>query len=139
MNDKIKWNEEEIKELQELKTKLKTAKEIALITGAEIFAEYGINKLEGLGISSITIAKESIKTKTKLKVLNEDALIKEGYFKVVLDTDSIIEAYSKADERAKILNYCEVSLITEKSNAKLKINKKRGVNNTELETIEEVA
>ena len=139
IDDKIEGIDEEIKELQELKAKLKAAKEIALITGAEIFAEYGINKLEGMGISSITIAKESIKTKTKLKVLNEDALIKEGYFKVVLDTDSIIDAYTKADERAKILNYCEVSLITEKSNSKLKINKKRGVNNSELETIEEVA
>ena len=139
IDDKIEGIDEEIKELQELKAKLKAATEIALITGAEIFAEYGINKLEGMGISSITIAKESIKTKTKLKVLNEDALIKEGYFKVVLDTDSIIDAYTKADERAKILNYCEVSLITEKSNAKLKINKKRGVNNSELETIEEVA
>ncbi len=58
---------------------------------------------------------------------------------VPTDTDSIIEAYSKADERAKILNYCEVSLITEKSDAKLKINKKRGVNNTEIEKVEEVA
>ena len=139
IDNKIDGIEEEIKELQELKANLKAAKEIALTKGAEIFQEYGIDKIEGLGISSITITKESIKTKTKLKVLNEDALIKEGYFKVVLDTDSIIEAYSKADERAKILNYCEVSLITEKSNAKLKINKKRGVNNTELETIEEVA
>lgn len=139
IDNKIDGIDEEIKELQELKAKLKAAKEIALTTGAEIFEEYGINKLEGLGISSITITKESTKTKTKLKVLNENALIKEGYFKVVLDTDSIIEAYSKADERTKILNYCEVSLITEKSNAKLKINKKRGVNNTELETIEEVA
>lgn len=139
IDNKIEGIDEEIKELQELKAKLKAAKEIALTTGAEIFEEYGINKLEGLGISSITITKESTKTKTKLKVLNENALIKEGYFKVVLDTDSIIEAYSKADERTKILNYCEVSLITEKSNAKLKINKKRGVNNTELETIEEVA
>lgn len=139
IDDKINGLDEEIKELQELKTKLKTAKEIALITGAEIFEEYGIDKIEGLGISSITIAKESIKTKTKLKVLNENALIKEGYFKVILDTDSIIQAYSKADERAKILNYCEVSLISEKSNAKLKINKKRGVNNTDIEKVEEVA
>ena len=139
IDNKINGIDEEIKELQELKANLKAAKEIALITGAEIFKEYGIDKIEGLGISSITIAKESTKTKTKLKVLNENALIKEGYFKVVLDTDSIIEAYSKADERAKILNYCEVSLITEKSDAKLKINKKRGVNNTEIERVEEIA
>ena len=58
---------------------------------------------------------------------------------VPTDTDAIIEAYSKADERAKILNYCEGSLISEKSNAKLKINKKRGVNNTDIEKVEEVA
>ena len=123
----------------EFSIELKAAKEIALTTGAEIFKEYGIDKIEGLGISSITIGKESIKTKTKLKILNEDSLIKEGYFKVILDQDAIIQAYSKADERAKILNYCEVSLISEKSNAKLKINKKRGVNNTDIEKVEEVA
>ena len=123
----------------EFSNELKAAKEIALTTGAEIFQEYGIDKIEGLGISSITIAKESIKTKTKLKVLNENALIKEGYFKVVLDQDAIIQAYSKADEREALLNYCEVSLISEKSDAKLKINKKRGVNNTEIERVEEIA
>jgi hypothetical protein len=139
IDNKIDGIDEEIKELQELKANLKAAKEIALTTGAEIFQEYGIDKIEGLGISSITIGKESIKTKTKLKILNEDALIKEGYFKVVLDQDAIIQAYSKADEREALLNYCEVSLITEKSNAKLKINKKRGVNNTEIERVEEVA
>lgn len=139
IDKKIIGIDEEIKELQELKKNLKAAKEVALITGAEVFAAYGINKIEGLGISSITLSKESIKTKTKLKVLNEDALIKAGYFKVVLDLDSIIEDYSKADEREKILNYCDVSLISEKIPSKLKINKKRGVNNTELEKIEEVA
>jgi len=77
-----------------------------------------------------------------LELREEGIVVSKKIYIISSDTGvemPIMEAYSKADERAKILNYCEVSLITEKSNAKLKINKKRGVNNTELETIEEVA
>ena len=138
IDKKIVGIDEEIKELQELKKNLKAAKEVAATVGAEIFTEYGINKLEGMGISSITLTKEQIKTKTKLRILNEDALLKEGYFKVVLDEEAIIQAYSKADERKELLDFCEVSLESEKIPSKLKINKKKGIN-SDLEKIEEVA
>lgn len=139
IDKKIVGIDEEIKELQELKKNLKAAKEIAAQVGAETFKEYGIEKIEGIGISSITLTKEQIKTKTKLRILNEDALLKEGYFKVVLDQDAIIQAYSKADERKELLDYCTVTLETEKIPSKLKINKKRGVNNSDIEKVEEVA
>ena len=54
IDNRIQSLDEEIKELQGLKKQLKTAKEIVLETGAEIFTEYGIDKLDGAGISSIT-------------------------------------------------------------------------------------
>lgn len=139
IDKKISGIDEEIKELQELKKNLKAAKEITVTTGAEIFAEYGIKKIEGIGVSSITLTKEQIKTKTTLKILNEDALIKEGFFKVVIDEEAIIEAYSKADERKSLLGHCTVSLISEKIPSKLKINKKRTSNNSIYEKVEEVA
>jgi len=139
MDNKINGIDEEIKELQELKKNLKAAKEVAVTVGAEVFTEYGINKIEGIGVSSITLTKEQIKTKTTLKILNEDALIKEGFFKVVIDEKAILEAYSKADERKSLLGYCTVLLNNEKIPKKLKINKKRTSNNSIYEKIEEVA
>ena len=39
----------------------------------------------------------------------------------------------------EVMFLSDVSLISEKSDAKLKINKKRGVNNTEIERVEEIA
>lgn len=72
IDDKVASLDEEIKELQHLKQKLKSAKEIALTIGAELFQDYGIDKLEGAGISSITLTKESTKSKTTLEILDEE-------------------------------------------------------------------
>ena len=57
LDAKVASLDEEIKELQQLKKSLKSAKEITLITGAKVFEEYGIDKIEGAGISSITMSK----------------------------------------------------------------------------------
>lgn len=63
IDNKIDGIEEEIKELQELKANLKAAKEIALITGAEIFKEYGIDKIEGLEYHQLLLEKNQLKQK----------------------------------------------------------------------------
>lgn len=139
IDKKIDVIDEEIKELQELKKNLKAAKEIAVTIGAETFKEYGIDKIEGMGISSITLTNEQIKTKTKLTILNEKELINLGYYKVVADEEAIIKAFSKADEREELQKFCNVNLVREKIPSKLKINKRRSVNNYDLEKIEEVA
>lgn len=139
IDKKIDVIDEEIKELQELKKNLKAAKEVAIITGAEIFREYGINKIEGMGISSISLTKEQIKTKTKLTILNEKELINLGYYKVIADEDAIISAFSKADERVELEKFCNVDILKESIPAKLKINKRRNANQSLFEKIEEVA
>ena len=54
LDAKVHLLEEEIKELRHLKEHLTSAKALALEVGAELFSEYGINKLEGAGISSIS-------------------------------------------------------------------------------------
>ncbi len=92
IDDKVASIDEEIKELQEVKKRLKSAKDIALTIGAEVFATYGIEKLEGAGISSITVTKSTTKSKTTLCVINEEALIKLGYFTVSVDEEAVIEA-----------------------------------------------
>jgi len=120
--------DEEIKELQSLKKNLKSAKEIALTTGAEIFAEYGVEKLEGAGISSITLTKSSTKVKQHLEILNEDALIQAGLYIKVLDTDAIIKAYeglgSDSDEEL-VRQYSTLAAEQIVIASKLKVNKRR--------------
>jgi len=138
IDDKVKSIDEEIKELQQLKKNLKEAKEIAQEVGAEVFAEYGVQKLEGIGISSITINEMKEKTKEILLISNEDKLIELGYFKKVLDEEKVKDALLDADNRQKILAYADIKISKEIIPAKLRINKKRGVNKTDI-SLEDVA
>jgi hypothetical protein len=128
--------DDQIKELQSVKKRLKEAKEVAITIGAEIFTEYGIDKLEGTGISSITITDVKQSYHQELLIFNEAALINEGYFKVILDTEAIINDFTKADERAILEPYCNVVITTTSTLAKLKINKRRSANTTDFTAVE---
>jgi hypothetical protein len=125
---KVSSLDEEIKELQQLKKNLKSAKEIALTTGAKVLQEYGIEKIEGAGISSITLTKPSTKVKQQLEVLNEDQLIQAGFYKKTLDEDALIKAYEgHGSDSDKVLvrqfSNLDAEIIT--TEPKLKINKRR--------------
>lgn len=126
---KIASIDEEIDELKNLKSKLKLAKEIALTTGAEVMSGYGIEKLEGLRVSSITITTPSTKEKLHLTIYDEMALIKQGYFKVIVDEDGVKKAFGDVDERKLIESYCSLDVVSEPVLAKLRINKKRNQSN----------
>ena len=130
IDDKIASLDEEIKELQHLKQKLKSAKEIVLTIGAELFGEYGIEKLEGAGISSITVTKASTKSKRTLEVFNSEALIKLGYFSLLVDEEAVIDALSTQEELQNISQYARIVTAETTSTAKLKVNKRRGANST---------
>ena len=142
IDDKVASIDEEIKELQELKKTLKSAKEIALTAGAEVFQSYGIDKLEGAGISSITITKAITKSKSTLEILNEDALIKLGYFTISVDEEAVIEALNMSGDLENISEYARLETVETTSTAKLKVNKRRGSNSANFVNIvdeEEVA
>ena len=146
IDDKVASLDEEIKELQHLKQKLKSAKEIALTIGAELFQDYGIAKLEGAGISSITITKESSKSKITLEVIDEEALIKLGYFKISLDEEAVVKALSTQEATSEATKYAKLYQEEILSQAKLKINKRRAKANnadilstTSYKSIEEMA
>ena len=136
IDSKVAAIDEEIKELQQIRQKLKAAKEIALTSGAEVFSSYGIEKIEGAGISSITVTKPTKKRKEKFEVLDPDILIAAGYTKTVLDEDAVRKAYDDGDENVQ--QYCELSVIETTTPAKLKINKRRSANNIDSIT-EEIA
>ena len=131
--------DEEIKELQELKKTLKTAKEIVLTTGAEIFTEYGIDKLDGAGISSITFTGATTADKTKLLIYNAEGLIAAGFYKKVIDEEKVLQYYSSEKYANIIQENSTLEVISIPKPAKIKINRRRGVNNTTLISHEEVA
>jgi len=131
IDDKVASLDEEIKELQQLKKSLKSAKDIALTTGAEVFAEYGIEKLEGAGLSSITLTKPNSKTKYNLEIQNEDALIQAGFCKKILDEEAVIKAYEgfgSETDKELVQQHSQLSVKTIHTSAKLKINKRKAVN-----------
>ena len=139
IDDKIKGIDEEIKELQKLKKNINAAKEIAQEIGAEVFAEYGIEKIEGMGISSITMSETKVKQKEELIIRNEQKLIELGFTKQVLDIEKIKKTLCSADIRQKILAYADILVSKEVIPAKLKINKRRSANTLDVEKLEEVA
>ena len=139
IDNKIASIDEEISELQQLKKNLKSAKEIVLITGASIFKEYGIDKIEGAGISSITVSKPIIKHKTLITPIDEKLLIDSGFYTKVLDMDAVTTAYEYNNYTKLIEKACTIDKITTTTKAKLKVNKRRtSANNTTVISTDEL-
>ena len=130
--------DEEIKELQGLKKSLKTAKEIVLEAGAQIFLEYGIDKIDGAGISSITFTGAVTQDKSKLVIDNADALVDAGFFRKVVDEDMVAQYFTSDKYGHIIQEHAHIEVISNPKPAKIKINKRRASANN-IETKEEVA
>lgn len=104
-----------------------------------MFVEYGIDKLDGAGISSITFTGATTQDKTKLIIDNKEALIEAGFYKKVVDEEMVMKYYT-SDKYANILQtHAHIEVISTPKPAKIKINKRRGVNNTEHTKMEVVA
>ena len=130
LDAKLSLLEEEIKELRHLKEHLTNAKALALEVGAELFSEYGISKLEGAGISSISVYQPLHAPKLTITVNNEQALIKAGFVKEVVDIASIKEAYESGQYKKLIEEHCTVTFDIKEEPKRLKINKRRSFNHT---------
>jgi len=142
LDNKISYISDDIKELQALKKNLTLAKTTALEATAEVLAEYGIDRLDGTAISSITITPKKSKTKDTLNIINSEELIKLGYFRVIVDEQSVKEAMCTLEGMNEIDKFVEVGVVKEEIPAKIKVNFRRnGVNNqaTELLNIVEQA
>lgn len=139
VDQRISSIDEELKELQALKKQLKTAKEIVLQTGAEIFLEYGIDKIDGAGISSITFTGAVTKDTSKLVIDNPDALIESGFFKKVVDEDMVAQYFTSEKYGHIIQEHAHIDVISNPKPAKIKINKRRTSANNTADAVVEVA
>jgi len=130
IDEKINLLDEEIKSLKGYKDKLKRAKDITLATGAEVFNEYGISKLEGAGISSLTLTSPLRTVKIEIDdIYNEEALIQQGYYKKVLDEKAIIQAYKDGIYKELIQTYANIITVEYINPAKIRVNKRKASNN----------
>ncbi len=137
LQNKIDYLASDIKELQQLKKTLSEAKTIAQEATASVLTEYGIDRIDGTAISSLTITPSKIKTKDKMVITDPHALMALGYTKVTVDEDAVKDAMCTIEGMDEIDNFLEVSIVTEKVPARVKVNAKRGsVNNETSELLE---
>jgi hypothetical protein len=134
LQNKIDYLSSDIKELQQLKKKLSEAKLIAQEATASVLEEYGIERIDGTAISSLTITPSKIKTKDKLVITDPHGLMALGYTKVTVDEDAVKAAMSTLEGMDEIDKFVEVSVTTEEVPARIKINTKRGKANNEAIT-----
>jgi uncharacterized small protein (DUF1192 family) len=131
LDNKIAYISDDIKELQALKKNLSTAKITALEATATVLAEYGIDRLDGTAISSITITPPKTKLKESFKIINAEALIELGYFKVVVDENAVKEAMSTLEGMNEIDKFVEVGIVKEEVPARIKVNSRRNSSNNQ--------
>ncbi len=137
LDNKILYLSNEIKALGELKQKLTQAKTLGLEITAQTLSEYGIEKMEGTAISSITITPAKQKQKETIRIKDPAKVMELGYVSFSVDEKAVKEALKKYPEQFEQLDpYLEVSIEDETVPAKLKINKKRSTSNITAGTVE---
>ena len=135
IQNKIDYLGEDIKEMSSLKKKLSTAKESALEVIASVLAEYGIDRLDGTAISSITITPSRTKLTESFKITNPDTLIQLGYFTVVVDEKAVKDALTTQEGMDELDAFVQVDVTTQLIPAKIKVNTKRTSFNTQADEL----
>ena len=131
IQNKIDYLASDIKEMTALKKSLATAKITALEATATVLSEYGIDRLDGTSISSITITEAKTKLKETFKIIDADALIKLGFYSVVVDEQSVKDAMLTVKGMNEIDKYIEVGVVSEEVPAKIKVNARRSSSNNQ--------
>ena len=109
-------------QLKSLKLELTSQIENIKIGSANWLSESGIDKLSGLYVSSVSILKS--KPKEEVKVLNEESLINQGYFKTVLDKTAVKNAILDG----ATIEGAEIEIIYMED--KIRVNERRKINAT---------
>ncbi|WP_415397821.1 hypothetical protein [Sulfurimonas sp. CS5] len=132
LQNKIDYLSEDIKEMTALKKSLTSAKVTALEATATVLAEYGIDRLDGTAISSITITPQKTKIKESFKVIDEEALIKLGFYTVIVDEEAVKDAMTTVEGMNEIDKFVKVGIVNEKVPARIKVNARRSSQNNQV-------
>jgi hypothetical protein len=127
VGEKIEYIKEQQRLLASLKKQLELAKAYAKEEVADTLLSLGVEKLEGLRISSITTNKATDKSVAKLEILDEDALLNRGFFKVEVDTEAVEKALLSADQRHEVEEFADMKIELVHKPATIRINKRKVV------------
>ena len=122
IDEKIDYLKSQIKLLNTIKKQLETSKQTAREIIAEIFEEYGIDRLNGVMISSLTITPSKEEVKEHIVVKDEEALIKLGYAKV---DEKKLQKALYTDKYNEIEPYIDIELENVVKPSTIKINKRK--------------
>ena len=132
LKSKIDFLAQDIKELQQLKKQLSVSLDIAKEVTATVFAENGVDRIDGNIISSLTLTKPTTKTKTTVTVTDADAVMRLGYIKFEPDLEAIEKAMASSMDGLKELDaFVSISQTSVTTPSKLKVNTKRSSINTQ--------
>jgi hypothetical protein len=131
IDEKVEFLALQIKEIQTMKKSLESAKSIALEAVASVLGEYGVDRIDGTMISSITISPSKTKIKNTLTILDANALISLGYVNVTIDEKSIMEAMCTVEGMEEVDQYVEITVTEENIPARIKANTKRSSANNQ--------
>jgi len=135
LDNKIDYLSNEIKTLTELKKKLQEAKILGLEIAAITLEEYGIEKMEGTAISSLTITPQKIKQKETILIKDPSKIMELGYVNFSVDEKALKEALH-TEMFEQFAPYVDVSIEQKEVPSRLKINKKRTPSNTSSDMVE---
>jgi len=127
IDSKIQYIKEQTKLLQQVKKQLESSRINAREQVAKALASFDVSKLEGVTISSITVSPASQTSKTYVEALDKDALIRAGYFTVIVDMEAVEAALYSADQRHEVEAYVNTRIETTQKPASIRINKRKVV------------
>ncbi len=135
IESRISYVADEIKELTAIKKRLTVAKNTAQEIIADVMIEYGVSKIEGVVVSSLSITPQKKTYKEKIIVKDERKLMELGYVKFDVDIDSIATDIKDTQKFEELDEYISVDITETVSNAKVRINKKRVSNVTQADKL----
>ena len=126
---KIDYIKDQQRLLASLKKQLELAKSSAKVEVSNALTSFGVTKLEGLAISSITVSQATDKSVAKLEILDEDELLNRGFFKVEVDREAVEKALLSADERTRteVIDYADMKIELVHKPATIRINKRKTI------------
>jgi len=117
--DKIKQAENELKALKkDITAQIETVK----IGSAKWLTEYGIDKLNGLIVSSVTVARPT--ATEALIVTNKETLINQGFFKTVIDETAV----KNAIKNNEVVEGANISITHKEDSLKINLKRKKNEN-----------
>jgi len=122
IDEKIDYLKSQIKLLNSVKKQLESSKQQAREVIAGVFVEYGIERLNGVMVSSLTITPQKEEEKETIVIKDEESLINLGYVKV---DEKKLKDTLYTDKYSDVEPYIDIEVANITKPAIVKINKRK--------------